>query len=83
MALGAQREELLTSFITAAFRLLLAGLALGAIGSVAATLLLASMLYGISGMAWGFGALPLLVLAVSIALAAYIPARHAASIDPI
>jgi len=82
MALGAQREQVLTSFIAAGFRLLLFGLALGAVASVVATRLLGSMLYGISGMGWGVGALPLLVLAVSVALASYIPARRAASIDP-
>jgi putative ABC transport system permease protein len=82
MALGAQREQILTSFITAACRLLLIGLMLGAIGSVVATRLLGSMLYGISGVGWGVGVLPLLVLSVSVALAAYIPARRAGTIDP-
>jgi predicted permease len=82
MALGAQREQVLTSFITAAFRLLIVGLVLGAVGSVAASRLLRSLLYGISGLGWGVGVLPLLVLAISVALAAYIPARRAASVDP-
>jgi putative ABC transport system permease protein len=82
MALGAQRGQVLSSFITAALRLLLVGLVLGSVGSVAATQLLGSILYGISGIGWGIGALPILVLAVSIALAAYIPARRAAAVDP-
>jgi putative ABC transport system permease protein len=82
MALGAQREQVLSFFIAAAFRLLLVGLILGSIGSVAATRLLGSMLYGISGLGWGVGALPILVLAVSVALAAYIPARRASAVDP-
>jgi putative ABC transport system permease protein len=82
MALGAQREQVLSFFIAAAFRLLLVGLILGSVGSVAATRLLGSMLYGISGMGWGVGALPILVLAVSVALAAYIPARRASAVDP-
>jgi predicted permease len=82
MALGAQREQVLTSFIAGGFRLLFFGLVVGAVGSVAAAQLLKSMLYGISGIGWGVGALPLLVLAVSVALAAYIPARRAATIDP-
>ncbi|MFZ0742859.1 MAG: ABC transporter permease [Terracidiphilus sp.] len=82
MALGAQREQILTSFITAACRLLLIGLVLGLIGSVVATRLLGGLLYGISGVGWGIGVLPLLVLSVSVALAAYIPARRAAAIDP-
>ena len=82
MALGAQRGQVLTSFIATGCRLLLFGLVLGAVGSVVATRLLGSMLYGISGLGWAVGALPLLVLAVSVALAAYIPARRAASIHP-
>lgn len=82
VALGAQREQVLNSFITAAFRLLLVGLVLGSVGSVAATQLLGSMLYGISGKGWGIGTLPILVLAVSVALAAYIPARRAAAVYP-
>lgn len=82
MALGAQREQVLTAFIAAGFRLLIVGLVLGSVGSVVATRLLGSMLYGISGIGWGVGAFPLLGLAFSVALAAYIPARRAASIDP-
>jgi len=82
MALGAQRGQVLSSFIAAAFRLLLVGLILGSVGSVTATRLLGSMLYGISGTGWGVGALPIFVLAASVALAAYIPARRAAAVDP-
>ena len=82
MALGAERRQVLASFITAACHLLFIGIALGVIGSVVATRLLGNMLYGISGVAWGVGVLPLLVLSVSVALAAYIPARRASAIDP-
>ena len=82
MALGAQRGQVLTSFIATGCRLLLFVLVLGAVGSVVSTRLLVSMLYGISGLGWAVGALPLLVLAISVALAAYIPARRAASIHP-
>lgn len=82
MALGAERRQVLASFLTTACRLLFIGIALGVIGSVAATRLLGNMLYGISGVGWGVGVLPLLVLSVSVALAAYIPARRASAIDP-
>ena len=83
MALGAQRNQVLNSFVTAAFRLLLIGLVLGSVGSVAAARLLGSMLYGISGIGWGLGVLPTLMLAASVVVAAYIPARRAAAVDPI
>jgi predicted permease len=82
MALGAERRQVLASFIAAACHLLFIGVALGVIGSVIATRLLGHMLYGISGVAWGVGVLPLLVLSASVSLAAYIPARRASAIDP-
>jgi ABC-type antimicrobial peptide transport system permease subunit len=83
MALGAQRGQVLTWFVTAAFRLLLIGLGFGVIGSIVATRLLTSKLYGTSGTSWEVGALPLLVLGVSIGVAAYLPARRAAGVDPV
>lgn len=82
MALGAERQRILASFITAACRLLFVGVSLGAVGSIVATRLLGNMLYGISGVAWSIGVLPLLVLSASIVFAAYIPARRASAIDP-
>jgi len=82
MALGAKREQVLRSFIFAACRLLLIGLLLGAVGSVAATRLVGSMLYGIPGIRWASGVVPYLFLGTAVILAAYIPARRAAAIDP-
>jgi predicted permease len=82
MALGEQRGRVLSSFIASACHLLLAGLLLGAVGSVAATRLVGSMLYGIPGMGWGAEIPPLLFLGAAVVLAAYIPARRAAALDP-
>jgi putative ABC transport system permease protein len=82
MALGAKREQVLASFISAACRLLLMGLVLGAVGSLAAHRLVGSLLHGIPGTGWGASLVPLLVLGVSVLVAAYIPARRAATIEP-
>jgi putative ABC transport system permease protein len=82
MALGAQRGQVLASFVIAASHLLLVGLALGAVGSVAATRFVRSLLPGVPGMGWGIVMLPLLILSIAVVFAAYIPARRAASIDP-
>jgi ABC-type antimicrobial peptide transport system permease subunit len=82
MALGAKREQVLASFMSGACRLLLAGLLLGAGGSIVANRLVGSLLNGIPGVGWGACLAPLLLLGVSVLVAAYIPARRAATIDP-
>ena len=82
MALGARREQVLASFVSAACRLLVMGLLLGAGGSIVASRLVGSMLNGIPGVGWGASLVPLLVLGVSVLVAAYIPARRAATIEP-
>ena len=59
------------------------GLALGLVGGWAATRLLESLLYGVSPLdarAWG---LATLVLATAGLLAALLPARRAARVEPI
>ncbi|HEX4022753.1 MAG TPA: ABC transporter permease [Acidobacteriaceae bacterium] len=82
MALGAQRGHVLVSFLLAALRLFFAGLVLGIAGSVWATRLLGSLLYGISGTGWAIGAVPLLLLALCMTVAAWLPARRAAMVSP-
>lgn len=82
MALGAQRGQVLVSFLFAALRLFIAGLVLGIVGSVVASRMLGSLLYGISGTGWAIGALPLLLLAIFVTVAAWLPARRAAMVSP-
>ncbi|MBV9763367.1 MAG: hypothetical protein JOZ48_00865 [Acidobacteriaceae bacterium] len=56
---------------------------IGAVGSIAATRLLRSQLYGVKSTdPWVFGIVAVLLAAVAI-LAAYIPAYHASRVDPI
>jgi putative ABC transport system permease protein len=81
-ALGASRRGLLVLVIRRGMALALGGLVLGIAGSLALTSLLGSLLFGISPRD------PVTLIAVasvlsSVAfLACYIPARRAASVDP-
>ena len=82
MALGAPRRHVLGLMLTMGGRLVLVGLAIGIAASLASTRLLRSQLFGVQP------ADPLAYAAVAVVLgfvaliACYIPARRAASVDP-
>ena len=82
MALGAPRRHVLGLMLTMGGRLVLVGLAIGIAASLASTRLLRSQLFGVQP------ADPLAYAAVAVLLglvalvACYIPARRAASVDP-
>ena len=82
LVLGAQRSAVLMMVLRDAAILLLAGIGMGAIASLASTSVLKSMLYGAASR----DPLVLAVVCISVAfaglLAAYIPAFRAASVDP-
>jgi putative ABC transport system permease protein len=82
LALGAQRSTVLKMVLRDAAVLLLAGIVLGAVASLASASVLKTMLYGIAPR----DPIVLAVVCISVAfaglLAAYIPALRAASIDP-
>jgi len=83
MALGASRGEILKLVVGQGMKLVLSGLALGLIVSLGVTRLLASLLFGTSARdPLTFAAVTLLLIVVAL-LAAYIPARRAAMVDPI
>ncbi len=81
-ALGASRGSLLSMVIRRGMRLAAIGLAIGAVGALALTRLLGSLLFGISprdpvtmvGVA--------VILSIVALMACYIPARRAAAVDP-
>jgi predicted permease len=83
IALGAPRRSLYILTMTEAARPVLAGLALGVIVSVFAGYLIRSLLYGVSPVNIPVTALAATVFVLAAALAAYFPARRAASVDPI
>jgi predicted permease len=83
LALGAKRSELKWMFVQSALVLTTVGVVIG-LGTAAALMrLMKSLLFGISPLdPFTYITVPL-ILALSAALASYLPARRAASIDPV
>ena len=82
MALGASRTSVMRLTLSMGGRLVLAGLAIGVPVSLASTRLLRSQLFGIQPSdPLSYVAVALLLGLVAL-VACYIPARRAASVDP-
>jgi predicted permease len=82
MALGARRANILRLVVGHAFRLTLAGAAIGTCLAFALTRYLAALLYGVNARdAWTFYSVALLLMAVAL-LASCIPAHRATRVDP-
>ncbi len=82
MAMGASRSSVVSTVLRGALGQILMGLALGVPAAFYAGHLVSSLLYGVTGhdpLAYLEGTL---VLTVAAAVAGFIPARRAASIDP-
>jgi putative ABC transport system permease protein len=83
MALGAQPGRVVQQLTGQGVRLTIIGLVLGLAVSALATRLLGRLLYGVGATdAFSFAAVAA-VLVLTVALAAYVPARRATRIDPI
>jgi putative ABC transport system permease protein len=83
LTLGAQRAEIVRMVIVEGLRLAIAGLAIGAVGALALSRLLARFLFGVGAadpLTYGVVAVTLVAVAL---LASYLPARRAIAIDPI
>jgi putative ABC transport system permease protein len=82
MALGAKRQDVLWRTLRSALALAGVGIGLGLIASAGLTRFLSSLLYNVKPLDAGavFGAV--IVLVACSALAGWLPARRAASIDP-
>jgi predicted permease len=83
MALGAQRSNVLSLVLRQGLQLVLIGLAIGCAGALVLTEVLTTMLFGIEptdGVT--FVAVAMVLIAVA-AIACFVPARRAASVDPI
>jgi ABC-type antimicrobial peptide transport system permease subunit len=83
MALGAQRASVYQMILKEAAWLVVIGIAAGLLSSIAASSLMRSLLFGTR--AWDIPTLAAVaaVLALSALLASYIPARRAASVNPV
>jgi putative ABC transport system permease protein len=82
VALGASRSTVLAMVLKRAVSLLAVGLGLGLAASLAADRLLQSMLFGVSPLNPLVLGLSGLLVALTGLLAAYLPARRAANLDP-
>jgi len=82
MALGAKRADVLRMMLGAGFRLAAIGIAIGLAGALAASRLLTSMMFEMSAFNPAIFALAAAVLGTTAVLASYLPARRAASVDP-
>ena len=82
MALGAQRGDVLRAFLRDGARMTVLGVAAGGIAALALTRLMASILFEVKPTdPLTFGGVAVLLCAIAL-LACYIPARRAASVDP-
>ena len=82
MALGAQRGDVLRAFLRDGARMTLIGIAAGGIAAFALTRLMSSILFEVKPTdPLTFGGVALLLCLIAL-LACYIPARRAASVDP-
>jgi predicted permease len=83
IALGAQAGDLVKSVIAQGMKLVLVGVGLGLIASLAFTRVLSSLLFGVSATdPLTLAVTTLLIIAIALP-ACYIPARRAAMIDPL
>jgi putative ABC transport system permease protein len=82
MALGAQRFDVLNLVVRQGMRLILAGVAIGLLGSLALTRVLASVLFKVEPAdPLTFGTVTFALCTVAL-FACYIPARRATRVDP-
>jgi ABC-type antimicrobial peptide transport system permease subunit len=83
VALGARRGDIIGLVLRDGVRLAVVGVAIGVAGALAATRLLAGLLYGVSATDTATFVVVPLVLTATALLANYLPARRAAEIDPV
>ena len=83
LALGARRRQIVAMMLNQGMRLLVIGLAVGLVAALAASRVLASLLFQVSATDPLVYVGVSLVLGLAAALACWIPARRASRVDPI
>jgi putative ABC transport system permease protein len=83
MAMGAQSEDVLKQVLREGAQLAAVGLALGLVGSLAASRLIATLLFGVKPTDPLTLASVAVILAIVALAACYIPARRATRVDPL
>jgi putative ABC transport system permease protein len=82
MALGSQRSGVLGLVMGSGLRVVIGGLLLGSVGAFFAVRVLKSLLVGVSGFDPASAVAATLLMSVTALAAAWVPARRAASIEP-
>ncbi len=82
MALGAQRRDILALIVKRVTLLLTGGVLIGAIGALAGTRVIGSLLFGVTPTDPGVFAAATAILLLAAAVAAYLPARRALQVNP-
>jgi putative ABC transport system permease protein len=83
MALGAQKGNILTMVLRNGLTLIVTGIILGVVASLALTRFIASQLSGVKVTdPWTFVTVAVIILAVGLA-ACFFPARRATQVDPL
>jgi putative ABC transport system permease protein len=83
MALGAARSDILSMIVSSGMKLAAVGLVVGVAGAVAASRLLARLLFGVKPTDPVTYAAVVVALATVAFFACYLPARRAMRVDPI
>jgi predicted permease len=82
IALGAQRGSIIGMVVRQGMELAVVGILAGVAGALALTRVMSSLLFGVSATdVLTFSLVPLILAAIAL-LASYLPARHAAQMDP-
>jgi putative ABC transport system permease protein len=83
VALGANRARVLTMILADVGRMLVLGVAVGAVAALVAARAIASFLFGLAADDLATLALAILVLIAAGVAASLLPARRAAAVDPL
>ena len=82
MALGAQKTQMLGMVLRQSLTLVVIGIVLGFVVALAATRVMATLLYGVGANDISTFAIVIFLLSTAALLASYIPARRAMKVDP-